>query len=81
MRRRWRNGSAAIRNAARRGGSSVAELRRILSPECAAGIDTGLVIERERDGVPWQLQTGERSTMQYAVHLALLRRAAPAVAA
>jgi SAM-dependent methyltransferase/uncharacterized protein YbaR (Trm112 family) len=65
------------------GGDSAAELRRILSPDCQAGIDTGFVIESERDRVPWHVQTGERSTMAYAVHLALLRRkpwAAPATA-
>jgi SAM-dependent methyltransferase/uncharacterized protein YbaR (Trm112 family) len=56
------------------GGSSVAELRRILSADCAAGVDTGLVIDAERDAVPWHVQTGERSTMAYSVHLARLRR-------
>jgi SAM-dependent methyltransferase/uncharacterized protein YbaR (Trm112 family) len=56
------------------GGSSVAELRRILSVDRAAGVDTGLVIESERDSVPWHVQTGERSTMAYAVHMARLRR-------
>ena len=56
------------------GGSSVAELRRILSADRAAGVDTGLVIDAERDGVPWHVQTGERSTMAYAVHMARLRR-------
>lgn len=55
-------------------GSSVAELRRILSADCAAGVDTGLVIEAECDSVPWHLQTGERSTMEYSAHLARLRR-------
>ncbi len=56
------------------GGASAPELRRILSPERAAGIDTGLVIETEHDGLPWRLRTSERSMMVYAVHLALLRR-------
>jgi SAM-dependent methyltransferase len=56
------------------GGSSAAELRRILSAERAAGVDTGLVIEAERDAVPWHVQTGERSTMAYSVHMARLRR-------
>jgi SAM-dependent methyltransferase len=56
------------------GGASAVELRRVLSADCAAGIDTGLVIEGERDGVPWHVQTGERSTVEYAVHLARLRR-------
>ena len=57
-------------------GSSVAELRRILSADRAAGVDTGLVIEAERDAVPWHVQTGERSTMAYSVHMARLRRRA-----
>lgn len=57
-------------------GSSVAELRRVLSINCAAGVDTGLVIEAERDGVPWRVQTSERSTMEYSVHMARLRRTA-----
>lgn len=56
------------------GGDSPAELRRILSPECAAGIDSGLLIDEERDGVSWALQTSERSTVRYATHLARLRR-------
>jgi SAM-dependent methyltransferase len=56
------------------GGSSVAEVRRILSADRAAGVDTGLVIEAERDAVPWHVQTGERSTMAYSVHMARLRR-------
>jgi SAM-dependent methyltransferase/uncharacterized protein YbaR (Trm112 family) len=58
------------------GGDSATELRRILSPDCQAGIDTGFVIASERDRVPWHVQTGERSTMAYAVHLATLRRKA-----
>jgi SAM-dependent methyltransferase/uncharacterized protein YbaR (Trm112 family) len=56
------------------GGDSATELRRILSAERAAGVDTGLVLEAERDGVPWCIQTAERSTMHYEVHLARLRR-------
>lgn len=56
------------------GGSSVAELRRILSADCAAGVDTGLVVEAERDPVPWRLRTGERSSVDYALHMARLRR-------
>lgn len=55
-------------------GSSVAELRRILSADCAAGVDTGLAIELETDGVPWHVQTSERATMEYALHMARLRR-------
>ena len=56
------------------GGDSAAELRRILSPECAAGIDTGLVIADERDGVAWVLQTSERASVHYQTQLARLRR-------
>jgi SAM-dependent methyltransferase len=56
------------------GGSSVAELRRVLSPTCEAGVDTGLVIVAERDPVAWRIPTSERSTMEYAVHLARLQR-------
>jgi hypothetical protein len=52
----------------------VAEVRRVLSADCAAGVDTSLVIEAERDAVPWHVQTGERSTMAYSVHMARLRR-------
>lgn len=65
-------GGHSQRSASR--GDSAAELRRILSPDCAAGVDTGLVIENERDGVPWVVQTSERATMHYAAHLARLRR-------
>ena len=56
------------------GGDSATELRRLLSADCAAGVDTGFVIESERDGVPWHLRTASRSTMAYQVHLAVLRR-------
>jgi SAM-dependent methyltransferase/uncharacterized protein YbaR (Trm112 family) len=56
------------------GGDSAAELRRILSANREAGVDTGLVIDAERDAVPWHVQTGERSTMAYSVHMARLRR-------
>ena len=55
-------------------GDSAAELRRILSAERAAGVDTGLVLEAEHDGSPWCIQTAARATMHYAVHLARLRR-------
>lgn len=55
-------------------GDSAAELRRILSAERAAGVDTGLVLEAEHDGAPWCIQTAARATMHYAVHLARLRR-------
>ena len=56
------------------GGDSAAELRRILSPEAAAGIDTGLVIAAERDGVAWRVRANERSQVDYALHLLCLRR-------
>lgn len=65
-------GGHAQRSASR--GDSVAELRRVLSPDCAAGIDTGLVIAAERDDVEWCVQTHERATMQYRTHLACLTR-------
>lgn len=55
-------------------GSSLEELRRVLSPECAAGIDTGLYIEAERDNVPWRLRIHERAVTEYSVYLARLRR-------
>jgi SAM-dependent methyltransferase/uncharacterized protein YbaR (Trm112 family) len=60
------------------GGDSAGELRRILSADCAAGIDTGFVIEAERDDALWHLRTAARSTMAYRVHLAALRRKASA---
>jgi SAM-dependent methyltransferase/uncharacterized protein YbaR (Trm112 family) len=56
------------------GGSSAAELRRILSPDAAAGIDTGLTIADERDGIPWRVYGNERSTTEYALHLLRLAR-------
>lgn len=55
-------------------GSSVAELRRILSSNRDAGLDTGLHIEAEADGVPWRLRTAERAVTEYSVFLARLRR-------
>ena len=57
-------------------GSSLAELRRVLSPGCDAGIDTGLIIEAEADQVKWRLRTHERSVTEYDVYLACLRRKA-----
>ncbi|MDE2501490.1 MAG: methyltransferase domain-containing protein, partial [Burkholderiales bacterium] len=65
-------GGAGQRGPAR--GSSAAELRRILSPDRAAGVDLGLVIESELEAVPWNLRTGDRAAMAYAVHAARLRR-------
>jgi SAM-dependent methyltransferase/uncharacterized protein YbaR (Trm112 family) len=56
------------------GGSSAAELRRILSPDAAAGVDTGLTIADERDGVPWRVYGNERSSTDYALHLLRLQR-------
>jgi SAM-dependent methyltransferase len=56
------------------GGSSADELRRILSPEHAAGIDTGLTIAHERDGVPWRVYANERSATDYNLHLLRLAR-------
>ena len=55
-------------------GSSVAELRRILSEDRAAGVDTGLHIEAELDRVPWRLRLHERSVTEYEVYCARLRR-------
>jgi SAM-dependent methyltransferase len=56
------------------GGSSTQELRRILSADAAAGLDTGLVIAAELDRVSWRVYTHERAAMDYAVHLLALRR-------
>ena len=47
---------------------------RILSPELLAGIDTGLVIGDEMDGVPWRVYTNERAAMHYRGYLARLDR-------
>jgi SAM-dependent methyltransferase len=55
-------------------GSSAAELRRVLSRDAAAGVDTGLVVVSERDGVPWRVYTNERASMDYAVDLLCLER-------
>jgi SAM-dependent methyltransferase/uncharacterized protein YbaR (Trm112 family) len=56
------------------GGSSAEELRRILSPDAAAGVDTGLVVAGERDGIPWRVHANERSHVEYALHLLRLER-------
>lgn len=56
------------------GGSSLTELRRVLSPECAAGIDTGLTIEAEIDQMKWRLRNHERAHTEYDVYMARLRR-------
>lgn len=55
-------------------GSSLEEFRRVLSPSCDAGVDTGLLIEAEADNVKWRLRTHERSHTEYDVYLARLRR-------
>jgi len=55
-------------------GSSAAELRRILSPDAVAGIDTGLVITDERDRVRWRIPSNERSSVEYEVHVVRLAR-------
>ncbi len=55
-------------------GSSLAELKRFLSAGNEAGVDTGLVIEADRDHITWRLQTHERSTTEYDVYCARLRR-------
>jgi SAM-dependent methyltransferase/uncharacterized protein YbaR (Trm112 family) len=55
-------------------GSPEAELRRILSPDAAAGVDTHLTIAEERDRVPWRVYANERSATEYAVHLLRLLR-------
>jgi SAM-dependent methyltransferase len=59
-------------------GASEPELRRLLSPERAAGIDTGLTIAAERDDVPWLLTLNARSVMHYRLHLLRLARTARA---
>jgi len=58
------------------GGSSAAELRRILSPVAPAGVDTGLVVASELDRVPWRVYSNERAGVEYAVHLLALARTA-----
>ena len=58
------------------GGSSAAELRRILSPDAAAGVDTSLVLVEERDRVPWRVYGNERASTEYALHLMRLQRRA-----
>jgi SAM-dependent methyltransferase len=55
-------------------GSSAAELRRILSADAPAGLDTGLTIVAEQDRVRWRVPVNERACMEYAAHLLHLRR-------
>lgn len=57
------------------GGAAEPEMRRLLSVDRAAGLDTGLTLVDERDDVPWHLQLGARATMQYRLHLLRLARA------
>ena len=56
------------------GGSSAVELRRLLSPDDAAGLGSGLALAAEVDGVPWPVHIHERATMSYQVHVALARK-------
>lgn len=51
------------------GGSSTAELRRILSPDDQAGVNTGLAITAERSDVPWHVFVHDRATMAYTAHV------------
>ncbi len=51
------------------GGSSVAELRRLLSPGNDAGLGSGLAITAERTDVPWHVFVHERATMVYQAHV------------
>jgi SAM-dependent methyltransferase/uncharacterized protein YbaR (Trm112 family) len=57
-------------------GSSVAELRRFLSVNNEAGIDTGVFIEAELDNVKWRLRLNERAVTEYDVYCARLRHKA-----
>lgn len=54
-------------------GSSVAELRRVLSGD--AGVETGLRVVAERDGVYWRVRSHERASVEYALDLLRLERA------
>ncbi len=56
------------------GGASEPEMRRLLSPDARAGVDTELTIVEERDGVPWRLHLNARSTMHYRLHLLRLAK-------
>ena len=56
------------------GGSSAEELRRILSTDSPAGVDTGLVVTAEIERVPWRVYVHERSSVDYAVHLLRLAK-------
>lgn len=52
------------------GAGSSLEVLRMMLPQ----LRTGLRIEAERDGIVWRLRTNERSTTEYSVYAALLRR-------
>jgi SAM-dependent methyltransferase len=56
------------------GGDSATELRRLLSPDDAAGLGSGLALTAETDDVPWPVHLHERATMSYRVHVALARK-------
>ena len=73
--RPWRSRAANSQRSPHEG-SSLTELRRVLSPDCVAGLDTGLTIEAEADGVKWRLRNFERAHTEYDVYLARLRRKA-----
>jgi SAM-dependent methyltransferase/uncharacterized protein YbaR (Trm112 family) len=68
---RWLGGHSQRSDA---GGSSAAELRRILAPGSPSGVDTGLAIAAERDRVPWQVYANERSSTRYELDLLRLVR-------
>lgn len=58
----------------RLGGSSVAELRRILARTDRPDGAPPLFLEAEREDVAWRLRSHERLTMTYLLHLLALRR-------
>lgn len=60
------------------GGASEPELRRILSEDARAGVDTGLTIADERDDVAWRLYLNARSIMHYKLHMLRLQKRAAA---
>jgi SAM-dependent methyltransferase len=55
------------------GGSSVAEMRRILGDGAPAGVDTRLLIDRELDDLSWRVYVHERAEMTYRTHGLILR--------
>jgi SAM-dependent methyltransferase/uncharacterized protein YbaR (Trm112 family) len=50
-------------------GSSAAELRRVLRT-----VDMRLSVVAERDPVPWRVYVNERASMDYALHMLLLKK-------